>query len=66
MAISIEGNTTIGFRVIDEDLGALTGRKRTEKDAYAAAGIDPKPRGRAAKQTANEPTETADAPSDES
>ena len=44
MAHTIEGNATVGFRVVDDERGPLTGRKRTEQDALEAAGLaDAKP-----------------------
>lgn len=43
----IDGNPDIGFRVIDDDAGPLTGRHPTEAGARAAAGLD--------KNTAPEP-----------
>lgn len=39
MAHTIDGNPTIGYRVIDEAAGPITGRKKTPEDALAAAGI---------------------------
>jgi hypothetical protein len=63
MGFKIEGNDTIGYRVVDDEAGALTGRKATEQDALKVAGIE-KPRGRAAKKA--EPAETVETPSDES
>ena len=41
MAHTIDGNPTIGYRVIDEANGPITGRKKTPADALASAGIKP-------------------------
>lgn len=65
MAHTIEGNDTIGYRVIDDTVGALTGRKKTEADARAAAGLEPK-RGRAAKKADPVEEKADESPSDES
>ena len=64
MGFKIEGNDTIGYRVVDDEAGPLTGRKATEQEALKVAGVESKPRGRAAKKA--EPAETVEAPSDES
>lgn len=66
MAHTIEGNDTIGYRVIDDTVGALTGRKKTEADARAAAGLEQKPRGRAAKKADPVEEKADESPSDES
>lgn len=39
MAHTIEGSEYVGFRVMDDKVGALTGRHRTAEEALAAAGI---------------------------
>lgn len=42
MGINIEGNDVAGYRVVDDEIGALTGRQRSEEDALNAAGVDAK------------------------
>lgn len=42
MGYTIDGNTDIGFRVIDENGGPLTGRHPSEDAARAAAGVEKK------------------------
>lgn len=56
MGYKIEGNDTIGYRVVDDERGALTGRKATEADALAIAGVEaePKRRGRKPAEPADE------------
>jgi hypothetical protein len=44
MAHTVEGNDTVGYRVIDSEAGPLTGRKPTHDDALSAAGLKPQPR----------------------
>lgn len=42
MAHTVEGNEVVGFRVVTDAGTVLTGRKRTESDALAAAGVEAK------------------------
>lgn len=43
MAVIVEGNETNGFRVLDADGAALTGRKKSKAEALEAAGVKPEP-----------------------
>lgn len=43
MAYTVEGNDAVGFRVLDEDGNALTGRKGTEQEALDVAGVKKAP-----------------------
>lgn len=52
MGHKIEGSDLVGYRVVDDEAGALTGRKKTAADALAAAGIAaPVKRAKAARST---------------
>lgn len=37
----VEGNDTVGYRVVDDKIGPVTARKKTEREALDAAGIKP-------------------------
>lgn len=52
MGYTIEGSADAGFRVIDDESGPLTGRKATEADALAAAGVKAEPKKAPAKKAA--------------
>ena len=43
MSYTIQGSPHAGFRVIDDKVGALTGRFPTAEEALAVAGIKDKP-----------------------
>lgn len=54
MTHTVEGNNTVGFRVVDDKVGPLTGRLRTEQDALDAAGV------KAGKTPASKAVKTSD------